>query len=1500
MRNQKAANVVAVDEQSMHIKALIKHKILNKMSKSPGSTATTTTPSLPEVCTPTSPGSFTVHIPKADLTARTKAPLLLNSVNQLPKHRARCGVSRPRPPEVQATAAVVRQEKLLSLVKSTAPQMKRPNEPSTTQGPPPLIVLENKVLSPDEKIDLRVLRLPKMQSVSETLTESAEKVIKIDAQDNLKLSQEKLLAKTPEIPAKMSLPKSAIGGKKVILSANKLKMSREKLVVLAKEIQNQAMQKVKQSSVQSLDHLQPIKPISFEHTISKNSVLSIPTITKESNVVEAPKNEDVPTEIRTPTEKEYSLQNTTVVDTIKVKSSHTASVLNVPQVPVDTFERNTLLINPATMASPLMPSPSKEMPEQSSSVLSAVDFIAQLTANDSNDSTDFLELSPEELSMTQKFSSSQLDFTSPSSKVNSKEAEEEFPIGKILQLQDMDILHATLSVDENKPSVLCISPNAIKLQNSMEIETKSSSSIQNVDRQENIEQSKCKEPESSLNLSNSPIVVVTTTRDGTKNHNITEISMADQNITDIPVPDQNIAVTDVEEIAKKEAEKPLPRLPFRPKKGKINLVQRNKRANVVKPAENIPELPVIKTDDKTNESIGLSDVEGNNLKSLQDTDNEQPLKVTVIETQKAITASHKEIEETENIIDKKLTDQLKIETKESLKELEEEKSKPDSETKDDFADKPVEIPHSITKESIKIEQNIEIEQNNDLEIPEITNNNIAKLELDIKESEKSEKSEKSKPQVVSLKHKRGKINLVQRSKRKINTISNKTETQEKFSTDKEVSSKNEQAKKLKLETDTRISIELKPNNDEMILSITNSELTKKSPEALESNKEETNVELSKVETNEGSENQATGSTENEETIRGQESTLDHIEVLKTAKEASSVTAEEIQEINQSEIDYVGVSTTPKETSSVTEDKTQEISQSLELQSTKERERDLSQLYNPPKMPRRIKNNNNNDVSISESTSSNISLFDILSQDEPPPQGEAVVPFRQEAKSSSAVETSSTPTAGIQNLLTHLAAENVVPAKTESNSNDNLNMEPPKTESTSEKAAKMPRKKLVKTRPVLSAKRPSKAAKEGKSEAVHPRKRALLAESTSNETQRSTTSSTSDDDAGFFRGFDNETPSSSKLCKIIETDISDDATPDYDETEDDQQPGNSDQPKADNANNVGTIANLVETVEEQKEDVEKQKTTSQAKTNSPIEISNNSLDADQLGDIPKVEPVTVKKKRGRPSKNSCTKSLEMVSPSVSASDCKAEDTSGDKTVIEENATIESVLNDEEKEAMVQTVDSSRKRQCRRKAETQKSKVFEEDQQSTTNLNEVIPATERKRQTRGGTPKSITVDAVSPNEPDTKPAKRRGRGPKSSTPAVDTATPVATPDAVITSTPDPIITPFMQKKRGRKPKSVELELLQLAKKLKTENDGDESNKSTPGWPEVTNFNLRLLLIRKREQLETDEELRENGRGEGALQCGLCLVRCDEANWKLHLGEHYGIGWPMDNCPAVSKIV
>jgi len=102
------------------------------------------------------------------------------------------------------------------------------------------------------------------------------------------------------------------------------------------------------------------------------------------------------------------------------------------------------------------------------------------------------------------------------------------------------------------------------------------------------------------------------------------------------------------------------------------------------------------------------------------------------------------------------------------------------------------------------------------------------------------------------------------------------------------------------------------------------------------------------------------------------------------------------------------------------------------------------------------------------------------------------------------------------------------------------------------------------------------------------------------------------------------------------------------------------------------------------------------------------------------------------------------------------------------------------------------------------------------------------------------------------------------------------------------PKVPSKRGRKraaPSDLDSE---SAKKQKTE----ESSETVS----VVDFNLRLLLIRKREQLDTEEILTEDGKGEGPLQCGLCLARSDKNNWLRHLGEHYGVGWLVGETPMV----
>ncbi|XP_061394931.1 uncharacterized protein LOC133330511 [Musca vetustissima] len=59
----------------------------------------------------------------------------------------------------------------------------------------------------------------------------------------------------------------------------------------------------------------------------------------------------------------------------------------------------------------------------------------------------------------------------------------------------------------------------------------------------------------------------------------------------------------------------------------------------------------------------------------------------------------------------------------------------------------------------------------------------------------------------------------------------------------------------------------------------------------------------------------------------------------------------------------------------------------------------------------------------------------------------------------------------------------------------------------------------------------------------------------------------------------------------------------------------------------------------------------------------------------------------------------------------------------------------------------------------------------------------------------------------------------------------------------------------------------------------------------FNPRLLLITKREQLNSDTVLTHDSRSSaGPIQCGLCLQRITEAKWIMHLSQHYGVGWKM----------
>ncbi|KAH8239911.1 hypothetical protein KR032_009186 [Drosophila birchii] len=208
------------------------------------------------------------------------------------------------------------------------------------------------------------------------------------------------------------------------------------------------------------------------------------------------------------------------------------------------------------------------------------------------------------------------------------------------------------------------------------------------------------------------------------------------------------------------------------------------------------------------------------------------------------------------------------------------------------------------------------------------------------------------------------------------------------------------------------------------------------------------------------------------------------------------------------------------------------------------ERDLTQLYHPPKMPKTktIKNNTNQkaEEDTQPAATASVSLIEILSQEQPPAQGDAKLPFRKE----SPTEVNTPESTGIQTLITHLSAEKVTPQ-----TKKKLSPSPPGSEETTKG---MPRKKRLKTRPVLSKRNSGKEQEEISHEFLHP----VCANAGGG---RIPTSSTSDDDSSVFLGFNNKEEKRSKTpvrsrrvrrMRIHETDISDDATPD--ETEEEQQ------------------------------------------------------------------------------------------------------------------------------------------------------------------------------------------------------------------------------------------------------------------------------------------------------------------------------------------------------------
>ncbi|XP_032574550.1 uncharacterized protein LOC6605496 isoform X2 [Drosophila sechellia] len=977
-------------DRSKQVKALLKNRILNKslVTNTQPQQKPTTSKAAPKMTPPVghdtaarsggiSPASAasSVSIAKADLTVRQKQPpLLLNLVNQLPKHRAMCVSSNS--PLVNPHGHRVSPSPQRIPVQQTPNAFSQPHPPSEfpiaraapavpaqlhRSPTPPLIVLEHKVLAPNEKIDLSGLRLPNATVEATNSPDSAA---------------------SPNIQSKV------IKGK-VIMNANKFKVSREKLAEMAKEIRNQADQVKQPQAMKTLNSKDVISTIDTPFTVNtilqpkRTSPFSSPTLkgniaplynpkpnkttdfsagssirlnplpeestkqTIESNQSTEDTAIDFPTSVPTTPGNRYSSepnQNTSnskehefvfnsetegvkavanpldfpvyisstlepTTESSPLKSFNEpinypeVNLVDLPELENQTKDINKDLVPSVPSTSKLNSEPNTEIDdmhfqadtlavskEQSSSsattspelkIQSAVDFIAQLTAENPLDESSFMDLSPEEQRLNALFGFGGCSFASAS--VPQPE-EEELPIGKIVKMDDMNILHATLDINSDSTNVLRISPNAVKMQSSA-----TSLNTPLVD----LEVGDSALEDTNIHINDSNPVDTTASELQNVKSSVAETPIQEAKhetvITNLPEKCDEKSQVPLEEVKTasepeplKDVNPPVKRAPIRSKKAKINLVQRTKRPSIPKP-------------------------------------------------------------------------------------IEVKKAKLDFEEEDDEA---MAIDHSLMEDRY----------------------GVAGIEVPADEKQCEE--------------------------------------------------------------------EISPVEDE-----------------------------------------------------------------------DSAKSQAHEDKDESEISYRK------------EDK---------IQSKSSSERDLTQLYHPPKMPKNKSTHKTSSQDTFEdpqpaSSSSNVSLIDVLSQNPPAPQGEPQLPFRKDSKQLNTSADSSVDAKGIQNLIGHLTAEKVVP--------QTKKLSP--TSKSEEGSKAIPRKKLVKTRPVLS-KRSTKVGQKNPTE--KPAHFEFLHPVSANAGNRVPTSSTSDDDGSIFLGFDDnkgkrsKTPVRSqrvKQMKINETDISDDATPDYDETEEEQ-------------------------------------------------------------------------------------------------------------------------------------------------------------------------------------------------------------------------------------------------------------------------------------------------------------------------------------------------------------
>ncbi|XP_017128403.1 microtubule-associated protein futsch isoform X2 [Drosophila elegans] len=1078
--------------RSMHVKTLLKNRILNKnmtTNSQPQQMATTSQAaslssaqgSASRAAAP--PAAFSMPIAKADLTIRPKQqPLLLNLVNQLPKHRAMCGPSnkslmkQQHTPGQQISPNPQRIAAQQPIQISTQLQPQHPFQPAPEvpvdqsvsvvsprlhKSPsPPLIVLENKVLAPNEKIDLSGLRLPNAP-VPTTLSQ----------------------AKPSETNVQTSLQSKIIKGK-VIMNVNKFKVSREKLAEMAKEIRQQANQ-VKLPATPEPASSKGInstteRPFTITSILQRNKTpLFTPATLEENN---------------DPLSNSMLKANNLPISNPLLKANNLESGKTkeyTGEVEAEPSPLELPLYIPSTLEVKLLP----QTVSKASSTLPATtepkECCKKVTTKSSPPKhSGYISSTSEREGGLQE--PNPLDFP-----VYIPSTEQLTQLPGTMTTESSSDLHVPIPATEemnaglSRPAYTPLSPEKISLPEGVTTASKAADlSKPEVYHEEVTKESRfidlpncipstCETTEFPIKEAASP----TQPELILKLNEFSEKSSTESSClasTGIKSPVKKVQ-TAVDFIAQLAAENPLDESAFMdlsPEEQRLNALfgggEYMGTSPVNEPAQPEEELPIGKIVQMDNMNIlhATLDVHSDSTNVLR------------------ISPNALRLQSSESIVETSLVDTEGV----SDSVVEEKKKQVNlPEPPAEVATKPS-VVKSLVFETLETPKKEPQEDacSTEINTTNLENDHNPKLNKsevpleEIKPVSDTEPVQEVNPPVkkTTIRSKKAKINLVQRTKRP--------------SIPKAI-----EAKKTKLDFE---------EGEEEAMAIDHS--------LLEDRYGVAGVEVPADE------------KQNEEDAR--ESREED-----TSKETSPLQ------------DDPAKMSVEQETFDKTKTNPPEEHQVATKSST---ERDLTQLYHPPKMPKNKPSQKNSaqeilDDSQPTTTSSNVSLIEILSQDAPPPQGEAQLPFRKKSIELDPCVPSTSDVTGIQDLIGHLTAEKVTPQIKKLSPT-------PKAE---EPSKPMTRKKLVKTRPVLS-KRSAKSGQKASQE--KPNHFEFLHPVSANVGGRIPTSSTSDDDGSIFLGFDNKAENRSKTpvrsnrvrqMKINETDISDDATPDYDETEEEQQP-----------------------------------------------------------------------------------------------------------------------------------------------------------------------------------------------------------------------------------------------------------------------------------------------------------------------------------------------------------